>query len=241
MVSFPLMAVATQASRRGVPTLLVGGKIVSVGDPVLRALPLVGTRFGGSVDAVASRVGFGRPHSPPPVVAVDRYGEAVMLDPLLDAPYDVSDEPSIVVDAALRALGLDTPAPDRTVAAFLDTVWLDRALAATLDAPLGEPPGWGELAALHPCAPAGPRLLSPEHLVHRRRSDAHSWSAFRSSLIDRAITWPPISGSLAAWFDPGSLCRHLFSLLPEPEVVRAELGELLSPHDVARIESVVVA
>ena len=164
-----------------------------------------------------------------------------MLDPLLDAPYDVSGEPSIVVDAALRSLGLDTPAPDHTVATFLDAVWLDRALAATLDAPLGEPPGWGELAALHPCAPAGPRLVSPEHLVHRRRSDAAPWSAFRTSLVERAVTWPPITGALAAWFDPGSLCRHLFSLLPEPEVVRGELGELLLPHDVARIESVMVA
>ena len=241
MVSFPLMAVAAEASRRGVPTLLVGGRIVSVGDPVLRGLPLLGTRFGPSVDAVASRVGFGRPHNPPPVVAVDRYGEAVMVDPLLDTPYDVSGEPSIVVDAALRALGIATPLPDRPVAAFLDAVWLDRALAATLEAPLGEPPGWGDLASLHPCAPDRPRLLSPEHLVHRRRSGAHSWSAFRSSLIERSITWPPVTGALAAWFDPGSLCRHLFSYLPEPEVVRAELGELLSPHDVARIESVMVA
>ncbi len=241
------MAVATEASRRGVPTLLVGGAVVSVNDPligglpVLGSLPLLGVRFGQSVDAVASPVGYGRPHSPPPVVAVDRFGEAVLVDPLLDTPYDVSGEPSIVVDAALRALGLGTPAPDRPVATVLDTVWLDRALAATLAAPLGQPPRWGELAALHPCAPTGLRFTSPECLVHRRRANSLSWLTFRSSLVDRAISWPPITGALAVWFDHGSLCRHLFSLLPEPETIQAELGELLSPHDVARIESVMVA
>lgn len=140
MVSFPLMAVATETSRRGVPTLLVGGAVLSVNDPLIGGPRVLGVRFGQSVDAVASPVGFRRPHSPPPVVAVDRFGEAVLVDPLLDAPYDVSGKPSIVVNAALRALGLATPAPDRPVATFLDTVWLDRALTATLAAPLGQPP-----------------------------------------------------------------------------------------------------
>lgn len=241
MVSFPLMAVATEALRRGVPTILVGGQIVSVGEPVLRGLPLLGTRFGASVDAVASRVGFGRPHCPPPIVAVDRHGEAVMLDPLLDAPHDIAGEASIVIDVALRSLGLETASPDRSVAELLDTVWLDRALSATLDAPLGEPPGWGELVRLHPCAPAEPALMSPESLIHRRRSDATSWPEFRRSIIDRSISWPGVSGALAAWFDDGSLCRHLFSLHPEPAIVCAELAELLAPLDVVRIESVVGA
>lgn len=218
------MAVATEASRRGLPTRLVGGAGVSVNDPligglpVLGGMPLLGVRFGQSVDAVASPVGFGRPHSPPSVVAVDRFGEAVLVDPLLG-----------------------TPAPDRPVATFLDTVWLDRALAATLAAPLGQPPRWGELAALHPCAPTGLRFTSPKCLVHRRRANSLSWLTFRSLLVDRAISWPPITGALAVWFDHGSLCRHLFSLLPEPETIQAELGELLSPHDVTRIESVMVA
>ena len=241
MVSFPLMAVATEASRRGVPTLLVGGRMVSVGDPVMRGLPLLGCRFGSSVDAVASRVGFGRPGSPPPVVAADRYGEAVMLDPLLDEGFDATDEPSIVVDVARRALGVDTPPPTRSVAAYLDAVWLDRALDVTLDAPLGDPPDWQRVAALHPSAPATPALLSPEHLVHRRRCDSVSWPTFRSAVTRRQTRWPPITGALAAWFDDGSFSRHLFSLLPEPAAMRAELAELLRPSDVAWIESVVAA
>lgn len=241
MVSFPLMAVATEALRRGVPTLLVGGRMVSVGDPVLRGLPLLGTRFGRSVDAVASRVGFGRAASPPPIVAVDRFGEAVMLDPLLDEPFDVHDESSVVVDAALRSLGVDTPEPSRSVAEYLDAVWLDRALEATLEAPLGEPPGWHHVAALHPSAPATPTLLSPEHLVHRRRSESIDWRSFQDRVVDRSIAWPPLTAALAAWFDAGSLSRHLFSLHPEPDVVRAELAELLRPGDVERIDVVVAA
>lgn len=223
------------------PTLLVGRAVVSVNDLLIGGLPLRDIRFGQSVDAVASPVGFGRPHSPPPVIAIDRFGEAVLFDPLLDTPYDVSGEPSIVVDAVLRALGLGTPAPDHPVATFLDIVRLDRALAATLVAPLGQPPRWGELAALHPCAPTGLRFTSPECLFYRCRANSLSWLTFRSSLVDRAISWPPIAGALAVWFDPDSLCRHLFSLLRKPETIQAELGELLSPHDVARVESVTSA
>jgi hypothetical protein len=241
MVSFPLMAVATEAAQRRVPVLLTGGKIVPIPDPTPLGLPLLGIRLSRSVDAVASRAGFGRTGSPPPVVAVDRFGEAVLLDPLLEAPYDVTGETSIVVDTGLRALGLETSAPDRSVLSLLDAVWLDRTLMVTLAAPVGEPPGWGELATLHPCAPATGRLTSPEHLVHRRRVASLSWPAFRSSLIEGMVSWSPITGALAAWFDPGSLCRHLFSLLPEPEIVRAELCELLSAQDSARIEAVMVS
>jgi len=244
MVSFPLMAVATRAAQRGMPVLLAGGRIspipFSTPNPTPQSLPLVGHRLGRSVDAVASRVGFGRPGGSPPVVAVDRFGEAVLFDPLLDTPFDVSDQPSIVVDAGLRALGLTTPGPERSVLRFLDSVWLDRTLTVTLAAPLGEPPGWSELAALHPCAPVAGRLTSPEHLVHRRRVDAPSWAAFRSSLIEGIVSWSPITGALAAWFDTGSLCRHLFSLLPEPDVVRVELGDLLSDCDMDRIDAVLI-
>lgn len=241
MVSFPLMAVAAEASRRGVPTVLVGGQMVSVGDPVLRQLPLLGCRFGRSVDAVASRVGFGRPGSPPPVVAADRLGEAVLFDSLLDEPFDATGEASIVIDVARRALGIDTPPPCRSVAEYLDAVWLDRALDATLRAPLGDPPGWRCVAALHPSAPPARALVSPEHLVHRRRADSVSWAAFRTALVERSIRWPPVTADLAAWFDLGSLARHLFSLVPEPDTMRAELAELLRPADVAWIETVVDA
>lgn len=241
MVSFPLMCVATEASRRGVPTLLVAGRMVSVGDPVLRSLPLLGTRFASSVDAVASRIGFGGPGSPPPILAVDRDGEAVLFDPLLDVPYDVGAEPSIALDAAWRALGLQTPAPDRSVAEYLDAVWLDRILDLTLDAPLGEPPAWAVAASLHPSAPPRSGLMSPEHLVHHRRGDAVGWADFREAVIERRTGWPPITAGLAAWFDEGSFCRHLMAQLPEPSVVLDELAELLAPADFASIADVCAA
>lgn len=239
MVSFPLMELASETARRGIPVVLTAGRMVSVGDPVHRALPLLGVRFGAGVDAVGSRVGFGRPGVPPPVVVADRWGEAVLFDPLLDEPFDVDDQRSIVVDTARQALGLATPAPERAVADYLDAAWLDRVLEAALDAPLGEPPRWPQLASLHPAVDHERLAVSPEQLAHRRRRADVGWSALRRSVVTRRVTWPPISASLASWFDDGSFARHLLSQLPEPEVVCAELCEVLRPADASRIGAVV--
>jgi len=235
------MELASATAQHGVPVALTAGRLVLVRAPTCGALPLLGVRFGATVDAVGSRVGFGRPGAPAPIVVADRWGEIVLFDPLLDEPFDVGEQHSIVVDTARRALGLATPATTRHLTTYLDAAWLDRMLEATLHAPLGRPPRWPQLAALHPAVTAERLAVSPEGLAHRRARADVGWAVLRRHVIDRRVRWPPITASLATWFDDGSFARHLLSKLPEPEVVFAELSELLRPDDVVRIGGVVTA
>ena len=235
MTSYPLMQLAAEARRRGTPVVLMAGRIVPLGSPAGEPLPLTGMRLGPTVDAVAAQVGFGRPGVAPSIVAADRHQETIVVDALLDAPFDVTGHGSVVVDTARRALGLPTPPPGHTVGAYLDAEWLHRILTATLDAPLGDPPHWPRLAGLHPAVTTAPVPTSPEHLAHRRARTQTDWASFRHGVIQRHLGWPPVGAALASWFDEGSLARHLLSQLPDPDVVLAELRDLLRPADHGRV------
>lgn len=235
MTSYPLMRLAAEAQRRGTPVVLMAGRVVRLDAPAGEPLPLTGMRLGPTVDAVAAQVGFGPPGVAPPIVAADRHHDTIVVDALLDAPFDVTGHGSVAVDTARRALGLPTPPPGHTVGAYFDAEWLHRILTATLDAPLGDPPHWSRLAGLHPACTAASVPTSPEHLSHRRARTRTDWSSFRRGVIQRHLDWPPVGAALAGWFDDGSLARHLLSRLPDPDIVLAELRDLLRPVDHDRL------
>ncbi|MEM9201971.1 MAG: hypothetical protein AAGC53_09940 [Actinomycetota bacterium] len=225
-----LIDLADDLIQRGGVLLRLEGSPVRLGPIATVPLDLLGVRFGPAVDAVAMTVG---PSGP--VLAVDRTGEAVLVDANETVP-EAAPPPSagaLLLDVARRSLGLATAPPDRPVADLVDTVWLDRALRCTLDAPLGEPPGWLALARLHPCGDA--RTPASCELLHYRRSCSPTWAALRTQVLDGVTAWTPVSPSLAAWFDPGSFARHAFAVLPEPSAALADLHDLLRPVDAERI------
>ncbi len=218
-----------------------GGALARVrGRPVrlTRADPdpfaLLGVRFGPAIDAVACSLRASSGTAEGPVLAVDRCGDVVVVDGHRCSTG--ASEAPLVLDLARRSMGLTTAPATRPVRELIDAVWLDRLLRATLDAPLGDPPGWVALARLHPGGRVGP-AASPEVLRHRAAT-APSWSRLRHAIADGRARWPPVSGALAQWFDDGSLARHAFAVLPEPDTVLADLTELLRPADAARVDAV---
>ena len=200
-----------------------------------RPLPFLGVRFGPEIVAIAARVGVASSPSTPPVVAVDRSGDALVLDPL-SGRTTAGDHASTTLDPARRALGLPTRPCRRPVWALLNNVWVDHMLAATLDAPLGDPPRWPVLSRLHPLHPGG-SPWSPELLAHLTRCHPTDWEALRFDLITGAVPWAFTPPPLAAWFDAGSLARHCFASLPDIDVALADLHELLRPADAQRVEA----
>lgn len=200
-----------------------------------RPLPFLGVRFGPEVVAVAARVGSASATTAPPVVAVDRSGDALVFDPV--SGHTAPDHhASTALDLARRALGLPTRPCRRPVWALFNHVWVDRMLAATLDAPLGDPPRWAALCRLHPLHSGG-SPWSPELLAHHGRHHAADWESLRQATIAGELAWAFTPPPLAAWFDAGSLARHCFASLPDIDVALADLHELLRPADIVRVEA----
>ena len=137
-------------------------------DETASPLPFLGVRFGPAVKAVAARIGPADHRAI--VVAVDRSGEAIAYDPTTDR-IESDVRRLTALDPARRTLGLATRPCRRPVWALANLVWLDRVLAATLDAPLGEPPHW--LRRLHPLPKRGHRRARKcsliTHSTSRRR------------------------------------------------------------------------
>lgn len=113
-------------------------------DDTASPLPFLGMRFGLAVEAVAALTTIGRSSWPSTVPA--------RRSPSTRLPV----ESKAMSNASLRSiphaapLGLATRPCRRPVWALANLVWLDRVLATTLDAPLGDPPQWLELGRLHP-------------------------------------------------------------------------------------------
>lgn len=225
-----LLELADDLLHRGGAVLRVDGRLVPLSRNDPNPFALLGVRFGPMVDALAFTLGSSESH----VLAVDRCGEAVIVDAQRTRPADVDGAP-LLLDLARRSMGLPTAEPDRPVGELVDAVWLDRLLQRTLDAPLGQPPGWVALARLHPGGRTGPPP-SPELLRHRAVT-APSWPALQQTIADGRVRWPPVSIALAHWFDPGSLSRHAFSVLPDPDTVLGDLYELLRADDATRVET----
>jgi len=202
-------------------------------DDTASPLPFLGVRFGPAVKAVAARIGPADHRAI--VVAVDRSGEAIAYDPTTDR-IESDVRRLTALDPARRTLGLATRPCRRPVWALANLVWLDRVLAAALDAPLGEPPHWLELRRLHPLAEAGPQS-SPEVLAHHTRHQPTMWAVLRAGSIEGTITWTPIRPALASWFDEGSFARHCFASLPDLDIVVADLHELLGASGWRRVLS----
>lgn len=200
-----------------------------------RPLPFLGVRFGPGVVSIAARVGPVSSTSTAPVVAVDRCGDGLVLDPL-SGRTTADLHASTALDPARRALGLPTRPCRRPVWALLNHVWVDLMLAATLDAPLGDPPRWAALSRLHPLHPGG-SPWSPELLAHHTRRHPAGWESLRRATIAARLPWAFTPPALAAWFDAGSLARHCFASLPDIDVALADLHELLRPADAERVEA----
>ena len=131
-------------------------------DDTASPLPFLGVRFGPAVKAVAARIGPADHRAI--VVAVNRSGEAIAYDPTTDR-IESDVRRLTALDPARRTLGLATRPCRRPVWALANLVWLDRVLAAALDAPLGEPPHWLELRRLHPWPKRGHRRVRKCSLI----------------------------------------------------------------------------
>ena len=240
-MSQTLLALADDLLDHGGVVVSVRGRSVPLSPTDPDPFGLLGVRFGRAVDAVAIGVGRARPAPAVddgragPVLAVDRRGEAIVVD--TGRRGVAVDGAPLLLDLARRSLGLTTAGPDRPVGQLVDAVWLERVLRCTLDAPLGEPPGWLAIARLHPGGRTGPPS-SPELLRHRATT-APGWSALRRDVAEGRVRWPPVSSVLARWFDEGSMARHVFAVLPEPETVLGDLHELLRPIDADRVEAAI--
>ena len=222
-------------------TLDTGSAMAQTGDgrigvlapgPVGHPFDAKGLRAGPGVDAVAIPLNWNDDH-PVSVLAARRSGETAAMarpsgplgDVIGDKLLTVLDDDSLVVDVVRRILGLATGPAPATITLLHDGLWLDRMVETCLASPLGEPPPLPALMALHPDAAEAPP--SPEALRHLRLQSRSDWHSYHAHACDHGIRWAGVSPSLASWFDPGSLARWLFGLLPEPAVMLSELGEMV--------------
>jgi len=194
-------------------------------DPVIdvgAALDLTGLELRGDVDAIAYRP-FGRNDAT--VVAIERTGGVTATTPVGAEAFD----------DGRRALGLPTPPPPVTLAHYVEALWLDRALALTLDADLGRPPRWAELSRAHPLAD-GCRTDADEL---RRRTGALpvGWARLRERIAASRLTTSTMDARVARWCDEGAFARRMLAGVAEPTDAGADLDELLDPADAERLRA----
>ncbi len=137
-----------------------------------------------------------------------------------------------LIDLGRRAMDLPTAEPDRPLLGLLDRIWLDRMLAAVLDADLGLSPAWRTLASLHP---ALPHLGDPGRLSTARAQFSTTWAALRQRIVVSQLRWPGMAPDVAHWLDDGSFSRWCIADTPEPVPILRDLDELLDPRDSKRL------
>jgi hypothetical protein len=154
------------------------------------------------------------------------------------------DEPpqGWVADALARALGVATPAPDVSLATYVEAAWLDAVVDRTLRT--SPTPDWDELALLHPLAPAG-GPSTPEHLAGEVRALCieSNWGCLRLRFPERSgfdgieRIRPPGATPVPIdeWFDDGSFARWVVGNQIPGHVLFAELTALLDPLVTARL------
>jgi hypothetical protein len=199
--------------------------------------PAVGIRCAPTTAAIAYPIAARLMHDDPIrrrlAMVVHRDGSAHVVDPEGGAPMAVSHEFGPVIDVGRRALGLSTPPEPIPPVVMLDAIWIDRALAATLDADMGSPPPWEILVVLHPLAGVS---LTPWMLRDRRLSLALDWSAFRHRATGAESPWPDLPPSLAEWLDDGSFARWVLADLASTRLLLDDLAELVEPQVMADID-----
>jgi hypothetical protein len=165
----------------------------------------------------------GQPSSLQPVtvaVVAERGGATVdALRTSMGVSTSVNGGEGRVPDACRRVLGLATAPPAIAPSAVFLLDWVDRALAAVLDADLGDPPELATLTALD-------------------RSDPHaSWSDLRTRCATGRFTVPGISADAAAWMDDGMFSREAATAYPPLTSSLRDLSDLLPPPMFASLVS----
>ncbi len=242
------MAVSVSTLSLGERSLAFGCGVVAVGDHMIPLPtpdrparhpygPIVGIRCGSHVAAVAYplRIGLvngdrGRRRI---AIVVARTGDCHLVDRRESEPIPVPVGLGPVVDVGQRALGLSTPAELTPPIALLDAIWLDRVLAAVLDADLGTSPPWLSLSVLHPLAG---QPVEPWSLRDRRHGLGVDWEAFRRRATRPDTPWPGLDPMVADWLDTGAFARWSLADMPEPSTVLADLGDLLSATTMACVD-----
>ncbi len=111
------------------------------------------------------------------------------------------------IDACRRVLGLGTAPPQLGPHVWRTLRWVDRVLAAVLDADLGDPPSWPALAALR--MSDEPTRRWRENSRRARREPAEwSWHELRDACADQELEVPGIDPEAAAWMDDGLFSRE---------------------------------
>ena len=149
-----------------------------------------GARCGPIVDEVAVPCGWWGEAKGPVTVAADRFAHIVVFEPWGEGLRLPANAEALAVDATLRLLGVSTPPPDETPVELSNTFWLDQLLEICLISPLGEPPPWPILAALHPCAT---RASIPGLVRHERGSPllhGRSFVSTSSTVECPGCLWP---------------------------------------------------
>ncbi len=170
-------------------------------------------------------------------IAVDRSGATAIVHPDEAAPITSPDHGCLTLDQGLRALRLPTSPPDRPIESYVDGTWLDHVLMVALAADLGDPPRWREISRLHPLA--GGLTRSPETLRRARATLHGGWESLRCSVARSGRSGQVMSAALARWCDTGAFARRMLAPVPEPEVVLADLTEILRPRDTALLRTAI--
>jgi len=129
-----------------------------------------------------------------------------------------------LLDAGLRALGLDTPPCPSPAVWFPDGVFLHR-LARLLDRRGGvctrRPLSWGSLSRLYPLNVTGEPLTPGMTLCLRQDfRGRNTWSSLRLGVVGQPAAAPAIlpglTPDIAEWLDDGSFARWVLSRVPDP-------------------------
>ena len=150
---------------------------------------------------------------------VDRAGRVVSEVRAADGTV-VCSGPTVgrVVDACRRVLGLATAPALCGPEVWFGLRWIDRVLAAVLDADLGAPPPWAVLDTLDEHA----RARSP--VRHRSRS---TWRGLRTACALGEIEIPGIAPRAALWMDDGMFGREAITAFAPLADTLGDLRELV--------------
>lgn len=132
------------------------------------------------------------------------------------------------VDACRRVLGLATAPPLLGPHVWRTLRWIDRVLAAVLDADLGRPPSWPALSALH-ALDSPTRMWSRPARVEQTEPPEWSWYELRNACAGEELTVPGIDAETAAWMDDGLFAREAIAAFAPLVELLGDLRQLLPP------------